>query len=258
MSPPRELGFGDGLRSLFGGVRWLIGSPSAWPLAAVPCFVGLVLVIATSWGVFALGSHFFDPYLGGGGAASSFVRFLAGLLWLIVSVVLGLVVGLSLAQAASAPALDALAKKRARELGVVTFVDTPPLAAAWRSLRVVTLALCVGLPVIGALSIVTMLFPVAAVVTLPLKFMVAAWLATWDVFDYAFGLEGLGVRARLQFLARHGAAAFAFGLAFAAVALVPGLGLLVLPMGVAGSTDLWVKSRGTPTGKQLERGTSAV
>ncbi len=246
-SPPtRELGFGDGARALFGGVRYVMGTPSAWPLAIVPAIIAMVLVVGTTFGVYSLGSSFVESRLGDQGSVGSLLRVLASALWFVISLIVGLVIGMSLAQPLSAPALDALAKKRARALGVTQFVETSAIASAWRSLRVVTLALIVGLPIVLLLSLIGLIFPPAAIVTLPLKFVVAAWLATWDVFDYAFGLGSLGVRARLSWLTRHGAAAFAFGLALAAVALVPGLGLFVLPMGVAGSTELWVRAMRTP------------
>lgn len=241
----RELTFMDGARALFRGVGYVIRTPDVWMLAIVPAFIGVVLVVGVTAGGFFLGQQVIERAIPttDTSAVSSVLAFFASVLLFLLSLIVGLVLGLSLAQPLSAPALDALAKKRALALGVTTFVDTPVLPAMARSLRVVGLALVVGLPILLLLSFITLVFPAAAVVTFPLKFGLAAWLAAWDIFDYPFAFEAMGVRARLAWLSRNGMAAFAFGLAFAAVALVPALGLFVIPFGVAGATDLWVLSR---------------
>lgn len=238
-----ELTFGDGARALFGGVRYVMGSPSVWPLAIVPVLMCIATVTACTWAGYSFGADALAPHLPTGGVTGSVLKALADVLLFVLCLIVGLVVGLSLAQPLSAPALDALAKRRARALGVSNFTESGPAASVFRSLRVVSLALLVGLPILLALSLITLLVPPAAALTLPAKFLVASWLATWDVFDYAFGLGALGVRERLAWLSRHGMAAFAFGLALAAVALIPGLGLFVLPMGVAGATELWAKTQ---------------
>lgn len=238
----RSLGFFDGARALFGGVRFVVTTPRVWPLAAVPAMLALVLVTGTTALGFVFGDRALARALPDTSTAAIVAGFLGRVLLFFVSAIVGLFVGLSLAQPLAAPALDAIAKRRAVALGITQFPTTTALAQMARSLRVVLVALAVGLPIVLALSVITLLVPAAAPVTVPLKFVVVAWLAAWDVFDYAFGLGGLGVRARLVWLRRHAAAAFAFGLAFSAVALVPGLGLFVLPMGVAGSTQLWAAS----------------
>jgi uncharacterized protein involved in cysteine biosynthesis len=65
-----------------------------------------------------------------------------------------------------------------------------------------------------------------------------ALLAAWDLIDYPFSLRGADVQARFTWMKRNFAAAFGFGAMIALVALVPFLGLLMLPVGVAGATKL--------------------
>ena len=48
------------------------------------------------------------------------------------------------------------------------------------------------------------------------------------------------MRARLTFMRRNGLAVLGFGLSLAAVLVIPGVGLLVLPWAVAGATRLVV------------------
>lgn len=249
-----KLGFGDGARALWGGLRFLLATPRSWPLAAVPMVLAFVLVIACVVGGAVLAQHLLEPASphasssSSGSLLSELASSLLAFAVLVISLILGVVLGLSLAIPLSAPALDALAKLRLRSLGAGALIDAASrdesfLRSMGRSLRVVALALAVGLPALAILAVLTALVPPLAVVTIPAKFVVATALATWDVFDYAFGLERLGVRARLGWLATHRRAAFAFGAVFAAIALVPGLGLLAIPVGVAGAAELWALSR---------------
>jgi CysZ protein len=60
----------------------------------------------------------------------------------------------------------------------------------------------------------------------------------WDVVDYPLSVRGVGLRARLHFVARNLPAVFGLAVGVAAVALLPCGLLLVLPVGVAGATRL--------------------
>ncbi|MFO0672529.1 MAG: EI24 domain-containing protein [Polyangiaceae bacterium] len=233
-----KLGFGAGLRALFRGVAWVMGSPSVWPLAAVPVVIAFVLVGAATAGGLVLAERLVAPLVAAQGLAAV-VAVVGRIFFSLVALLVALALGISLAQPLAAPALDALAKRRARELGVTAFADVGPLAAMGRSIRVVGLALLVGVPTIAALSLVTIFVPALAIVSVPAKFFVAGVLAAWDIFDTPFGLAGMGVRARLAFMRESFGACVAIGLAFAAVALVPGLGLFAIPMAVAGATEVW-------------------
>jgi uncharacterized protein involved in cysteine biosynthesis len=108
-----------------------------------------------------------------------------------------------------------------------------------RSLGVALLGLAVSVPILGALAAVSFFFPAAAVVCVPLKLLTLALLAAWDLLDYPFSQRGMGVRARLAWMRARFGRVLAFGLCAALVLLVPGIGLFVLPMGVAGAARLF-------------------
>lgn len=239
---PRASGFLAGLRAFFRGVSWVMGSPSVWPLAAVPIVIAMITVAGATFAGIRIADHYVAPL-----AAQQGIGAVLAVVWriflYIVAALLALVLGFSIAQPLSAPALDALAKRRARALGITEFPDTPAFRSMMRSIRVVGLSLLVGVPLVGGLSVVTVLVPPASFVTIPAKLFVAAVLAAWDIFDTPFGLAGLGVRARIAWMRANFAASVALGLVFAVVALVPGLGLFLIPMAVAGATDLWAASR---------------
>jgi CysZ protein len=184
---------------------------------------------------------------GGGGALAiwSGTKLSEYLLLRIVFWAIGLVVAfflaISLAQPLSGFALDAIARKQELALGGRTWPSQPALTGALRSLRVTLTALAIGLPILAALALVTFLFPPAAVVTVPLKFIVTGVLAAYDLLDYPLSLRGRTVSDRLVFIRANFAAVLGFGVATAALLLIPGVGLFLLPFGVAGATRMVVE-----------------
>jgi CysZ protein len=227
----------EGLRSFWGGVGFVFKTPSVWGWAAVPTFVALALLgTCTALGIWLAvrmvrgGDSHWDTALGiAVGIAAPFV---------------GFVVALALSQPLSGFALDRIVTAQQAALGLPPAeVKVSLLAGTFRSLRVTLLGLMCGLPLLALLALITALVPPAGVVTVPLKFMVSALLVAWDFLDYPFSLYGVGVRARLSFMGHHFAAVLTLGMACAAVLLVPGVGLLMLPMGVAAGTRLLAAAR---------------
>ena len=104
----------------------------------------------------------------------------------------------------------------------------------WKDMLIVL----VGIPVFTTLFLINWIFPPALIVTVPLKFLFGGWLLAWNFLDYPLGIRGLGIRARLRWVGKHFNAVTLFGLAWAALVIVPGTVLVLLPMGVAGATRL--------------------
>jgi CysZ protein len=227
----------DGLRSFWGGVGFVVKTPRVWGFAAIPSFVALTLLgTCTGLGIWLAvrmvraGDSHWDTAQGiAVGVAAPFV---------------GFVVALALSQPLSGFALDRIVTAQQEALGLPPAEDKVSLAAAtFRSLRVTLLGLVCGLPLLALLALITALVPPAGIITVPLKFIVSALLVAWDFLDYPFSLYGVGVRGRLSFMGHHFGAVLAFGMACAAVLLLPGVGLLMLPMGVAAGTRLLAIAR---------------
>jgi CysZ protein len=236
-----------GVTSFFGGFAFIVTTPSAWGWALVPMVVATTLFVGTGslgvWGATALHRHVVagtDGTLGVLGAGLLYVLLLA------VAVVLAFVVACALAQPLSGVALEALAKKQERALG-----GEPPelrerfVTSFFRSLRVTLVSLACGLPVLALLTLVTIVVPPAAAVTVPLKFLVVSLMVAWDFLDYPLGVRGAGVRQRLDFVGRNFGSVLVFGLLSALALLVPGVGLIVLPAGVCGATRLLLRAEQT-------------
>jgi CysZ protein len=243
VAPKRAaLGFFAGVRALLGGVGFVVGSPRIWPWACVPVLVAAILFAGAGalavWGGTELSRHVLDP--GSGEALSvAFGWALRLVLWL-VGIVLAFLVALSLAQPISGFALEAIARRQEKALGGRTWPDQPFVASALRGLRVSLTALALSLPLLAILTVVAFFFPPAAIVTVPLQLIVTGLVAAYDFLDYPLGLRGAGVTARFDFIRRNFWAVLGFGVTAAALLLIPGFALVLLPFGVAGATRMVV------------------
>lgn len=246
VSAPKRaaLGFFAGVKALFGGLGFVVTTPSAWPWASVPVFVASTLFFGiatvTVWGGHELAHRMLWDQ--GDGTWTMVGIWALRVLFYVLGVLLAFVVAMTLAQPISGFALERLARKQEIALNGRTWPDQPFVASTFRSLRVSVTALVIGLPILGLLALITFLAPPAGVVTIPLKFIVTGVLAVYDLVDYPLSLRGLGVRARVQFIKDEWWACFGFGCAVAALLLIPGFGLFLLPFGVAGATRLVVEA----------------
>lgn len=240
----KALGFFSGVRAVFGGLGFVVTTPSAWGWALIPVVVASLLFggasALTLWGGSALAIHIVGDAAGAasGTWGGTFGIWMLKLLFWAIGLVIAFFVAMSLAQPLSGFALDAIARKQELALGGRAWPDQPLVAGAVRSLRVSLTALAIGLPILALLALVTLLVPPAGVVTVPLKFIVTGLLAAYDLLDYPLSQRGLSVRERLAFMRRNFASILGFGVAMAALLLLPGVGLFLLPFGVAGATRM--------------------
>lgn len=237
------VGFFQGVAALFRGIGFICGRPRNWGYASVPAIIAVFLVAALSGlGVFLV-EHFLGPYIAAQESAWAVVGVwaLRVVLWL-VSVLIAALLGSSLAQPLSGFALDELSRRREASLHSHVWPETTGNFA--RSLRVTFTGLFFGVAFIGGLTLLSLFVPPLAIVTVPLKFYAAALVIAWDLLDYPLAFRGAGVRDRLTFFGKNFLAVSGLGLACGALMLIPGLGLLLLPIGVVAATDLVVRSEG--------------
>ncbi len=235
------LGIITGAGFVFRGIAFVARSPKLYRHAVVPALA--MLVVASLLLYFGhRGLHAFVPWLfteassGLGDAGKRVVRALAYVALFIGS----WFVGLLLAQPLSSSALDAIALAARESIQGPTrdLVRTSFATSLFRSIRVTLVTVGVSIAALGTLTVIDFFVPPAAVVTWPLKIVIASFLASWDLFDYAMSLDGLGVRRRTAWIASHRGAAFGFGLTAFGLTLVPFVGLFLLPSAVAGASLL--------------------
>jgi CysZ protein len=238
----KSLGFFDGVGALFGGVGFVVGRPSMWGWALIPALVATALFLALGGAAVWGGSELARRALSGEGGWITAGSWALRLVFWMVGVILAFLLAVSFAQPLSGFALDAIVRRQEGALGGRTWPDQPFFSSALRSLRVTLSALAISLPLLALLAIITFLFPPASVVTLPLKFLVTGFAIAYDFLDYPLSIRGAGVRARMAFIGQHFAAVAGFGVGAALLLLVPGIGLLLLPFGVAGAARMVVEA----------------
>ena len=116
----------------------------------------------------------------------------------------------------------------------------------WLSLCCISFALLLGgSAVLVVLFLVEFLFPAGPLVTIPLKVLVCSWMVAWNLLDYPLGLRH-GVIGSPEM----GEAALRrpplFGFLWSMFALVPGIILVLLPMGVAAVTPMVLRDDPKP------------
>lgn len=220
----------------------MVGTPRLWLRALAPVVTALVLTTVLGaigvWQAIALAHRAW----GGGFAAT-----LLGLAVCVAAIVLALIVGISLAQPLSGWALDAIVRAQQAALCVPAAAHGEKRAnGTLGSFASALLAMAIGIPAVVTLTAIGWVFPPATIATLPLKLLVAGVLLAWDLLDYPLAARGLTLRGRLRWCAAHWGAVVGFGLGAELFFVIPGLGLLALPCGVAGAARLVARSRELP------------
>ncbi|WP_394822646.1 EI24 domain-containing protein [Pendulispora albinea] len=233
----------DGTKTFFRGFAFIVARPSVWPYAAVPMVAACILTIALAvlgiWGANAA----LDSLFGVVDTTLANIGYVATQIVVYV-VIVGSAVLLagSLAQPLSGPALDAIVREQEKALGRAPSADPPFFESVTRSINITLVTLAMGVPVFALLFLVDFVFPPAVVITVPIKLVVSALLASWNLLDYPFSLRRMNFAERRAFYRANLRTCLGFGLPVAVMALVPLIGLLMLPVGVAGATRLVVET----------------
>ncbi len=212
-----------------------------WGYALVPVTMLLLLSCGlfglAVWGSLSLSTFVFGPDPGTWGRVGYWSMTIAlGL----VSVVVAVLVALSVAQPLSGWALESISHAQEIALTGTAAPKTSFLANLISTAKAVMIALMIGGTLLIVLFLISFFFPPAAIVTVPLKFIVCGWMLAWDFIDYPLAMRGVGLESRFAWVGRNFGAFTLFGLMWALLVIVPGVVLLVLPMGVAGATHLVV------------------
>jgi CysZ protein len=237
-----SIGALGGLRAFYGGIGFVLSTPSVWGWSLVP--VGFMALLSLGlcglswWGAWEASKALVgDENLG---------TWTLTVLFGLFGAMLAVLIALTLAQPCSSFALEAIC--RAQERAMVGRAS--PAISYWaslgRNLKVIVATLVLGTGVMVALFAIEVLVPPAAVVTVPLKFLVGGWLMAWNFLDYPLGLRGMGLRDSVRWVVRHFGAVTVFGMTWWSLVLFPGAVLFLLPMGVAGAAHLVVETDGVP------------
>lgn len=231
----------NGLEAFAGGIGFVLVTPRVWRYALVPA--GMLLFLSCGlWGLSIWGSHHLSNWLIGSDSGTWGQIGYWGLMiaLIVVGFFAAVLLALSLAQPLSGFALEAISHAQEIALAGTAAPKASFAAAMVGTSTAVVVALLVGGTMLAILFLISFFFPPAAVVTVPLKVLVCGWTLAWDFIDYPLGMRGVGLVGRFAWVGRNFGAFTLFGVLWALLVVVPGVVLLILPMGVAGATRLVV------------------
>ena len=232
----------DGLHAFVGGIGFILSTPSVWGWSLIP--IGFMAVLSLGlcglswWGAWEASR----AMVGESSLGTWTLTVLLGLLGAMLAVL----IALTLAQPCSGFALEAICRAQERAMVGRASPAIPYWASLWRNLKVISATVVLGGGITFILFVIEFLVPPAAIVTVPLQFLVGGWLMAWNFLDYPLGLRGLGFRDSVRWVFRHFGAVTMFGLTWWSLVFFPGAVLLLLPMGVAGAARLVVEADGVP------------
>src|SRR5579875_1327109 len=231
----------EGLEAFVGGIGFVITTPRVWGHALVPVGMLLLLLCGLSglalWGSHHLSSGLIGPNPGIWGQIGYWGLRIA---FIVIGIFAALLLALSLAQPLSGFALEAISHAQEIALTGTAAPKASFVSAMVGTTTAVVVALLVGGTLLAILFLISFFFPPAAVVTVPLKVLVCGWMLAWDFIDYPLAMRGVGLEQRFAWVGRNFGAFTLFGVLWTLVLVVPGLQLAILPMGVAGATQLVV------------------
>ncbi|HWG45759.1 MAG TPA: EI24 domain-containing protein [Gemmataceae bacterium] len=241
VNAPDKIGLFSGIEAFGRGIAFVVSTPRVWGYAMVPTTILLLLSCGLTglaiWGSHHLSTSLLGDDLGAWGKIGwwSLAIFLD-----VVGLVLAMLLALSLAQPLSGFALESISHAQEIALTGHAAPKTSFIANLFSTAKAVLIALLIGGTLLTVLFLISFFFPPAAIVTVPLKLIVCGWMLAWDFIDYPLAMRGVGLEARFAWVGRNFGAFTLFGLLWAAVIIVPGMVLVILPMGVAGATQLVV------------------
>lgn len=236
-----KVGLLSGLEAFGSGVGFILITPRVWGYAMVPVAMLLALWCGLSglaiWGANHLGVSVFGHDPGTWGQVGYWSMTIT---LVLLGILVAALVALSLAQPLSGWALESIAHAQEIALTGTAAPKTSFLNNLISTAKAVFMALLIGGTLLTILFVINFFFPPAMVVTVPLKFIVCGWMLAWDFIDYPLAMRGVGLEGRFAWVGRNFGAFTLFGLSWALLVVVPGVVLIVLPMGVAGATQLVV------------------
>ncbi len=239
----RPPGFVDGVRFAFDGVRFVLKTRWLWGFTLVPALLTAGLLAALVF----LGSDWImsrSPALASTQGRFDFVVALVqrdlGVTFLTPIVTVSLVV-VSIVQPLSALALDILVRERAWKIGRHVWAADDAHDVPFRSLEATLCSLAVALPLLITLVLGASRYPRAAYAFSGLALLVSGFALAWNFIEYPLSHKDLAFGERLRWIWKHAPAVVGLGLTCAMITLIPVVGLIVVPAGVAAAARLMLE-----------------
>jgi hypothetical protein len=201
--------------------------------AAVELWRGGRAVFALAVPALWLVAHAASSLFGDAGGLATVLRVVFDLFVGATAVLVTLLVAIGIAQPIARRSLDAL---------VAALAPMPhaerPASSMPQSLLVTAIGAVTSLSAVGLLETISAVVPEGLLLAGPAMLVVGALALTWDLFDHPLSRRGVPIRARFAWFWQRRWSVLGFAAAIELFALVPGVQLLVLPIGVVAATRI--------------------
>lgn len=223
---------------LLASAQFIRSTSQTWAPACVPALVAVSLTLAGSAYSIQHFSPWFAELLTPEGQNWDFLRQLLWWFSAALAVYVSLLFSLLVAPTLSAPALERLVRLAEDKLKAP---PRPPQSVWFEFACGLKAQAFIGgltLSCSGVLWVVGSLAPALGPFIVVVQSAIVGCAVAWNLLDYPLTLRGLGVRQRWGLLVRNPKIVCTFGLPFAALFWLPGLGVALLPVGVVAATQV--------------------
>jgi uncharacterized protein involved in cysteine biosynthesis len=256
----RAPGFARGIRYVFSGAGFVAAQTWLWGFVLIPVLLTGGILTGLGWLVTEWVTSR-SPVIAREQGKAEFV--VAWLRHEVTPASLTPVLAVSLLVAAvvqplSAIALDIVTREQVWKAARRVWAGDDAADVPFRSLEATICSLAATLPPLVLLSIAAFRFPRAWGVIGALSLVIAGLALAWNLLEYPLSQRDLSFSERLRWVRRHFGPVLGFGVACAALLVVPGVGLFVIPAGVAGATRLMLECDRADRASQIEASRAAV
>ena len=244
-----------GLRGPFTGLKYLFDHPKLFVYVIIPFSITILIYAGLFYLMFHFGGNvmawvtdtvLWEPSKDAGFWGSVSQWFFEALRWIIVvllyviMIILALLVFTTTANLVAAPFYDILSEKIEESL---TGREFPPfnLRVFWRHTLRLLLTMSKRYAVLIVLIVFSIILQLIPVFGSLAGFLIAAFFALDEYFDYPFARWDIPVSARYRYFRKNFAHMLGFGAMAVGFLLIPVLGLIVIPGNVIYATMVFVE-----------------
>jgi CysZ protein len=238
-TPPAP-GFLRGARYVLGGARFVLATRALWGFAVIPS----ALSAAVLWLMGGAGSDWIVGHAeviaaeeGRAAYVMGWLRHEASPSWITPMVAVSLVVA-AFVQPVCALALDIVTREQGWRAARRSWAADAPTEVPFRSFEATICSLAASLPPLALLTLSAFRFPRAAYPLAAVALVISGLSLAWNFVEYPLSRRDLGFAQRARWMRKYLAAVLGFGLTCAVLLVVPVIGLLVVPAGIAGAARL--------------------
>lgn len=209
---------------------------SLWAWVAAPILVTTLGTLGLLWGLYHYGGAFVDGKMAGHGVLLGFFVWL--FFWFLL-LAAGIVAFIALSAIGTAPFASKISERTERLAtgGLATSINQVGAVLGFGQMLLALFVYLVS--ELGVLALDLLVAPLSPLWML-LGFVFTGMYLAYDNMDEPLGRRGLDASGKWAYLRRHRAETLGFGMATAALFLVPGLGLVVPAVAVTAGTLLCI------------------